>query len=300
MKTVFLDDKLMEAFVFMDPYDKRDRLILPGSFALGSCVDDERGDEPAGLMICHENRDRLVVDWLYTEAKYRGIGIGSSLLKLAFEEAKARGLSEVSALVSDEYETNGAEWRCGEFFANDVFSDMEEGEKVLIFDQKQIAEVLAEEENNKQAATRTMVERISALSEDEQEAAKQYFDSRYSGDLSLDGNAAFSLSDGDMSFAIVDGDSCDGILLMYHGEESWYPFALEARDEKSTETLIRTALFYLEDHVAVKEMAEVLLQRSKTEQLLDRLGIRGEKYEVVNYVAKISDYEEQKKVSGNS
>ncbi|MCR5235692.1 MAG: GNAT family N-acetyltransferase [Lachnospiraceae bacterium] len=91
-------------------------------------MEKEDEDVPAGIIVCTRDKDTLVIEWLYTVPEYRGLGIASELMFLAFEEAEASGLKKVAARISEEYEDNDLGWDTWSFFENDVFTGIEEDE----------------------------------------------------------------------------------------------------------------------------------------------------------------------------
>ena len=121
MKTVLLTGSNLTRFLNMDPFDQAEVLGLEGSFALGITADTDGMDDPAGILIACAEDDRLVIRWIYVLPKYRGNGYGSELMYFAFEEAKRRGLSEVSARINERFEDAGLYWDLDSFFINGSF-----------------------------------------------------------------------------------------------------------------------------------------------------------------------------------
>ena len=111
----------------------------------------------------YEGDDSLVIEWMYTLPAYRGIGVGSHFLELAFEEAKGRGLSDVTVRISEEYLRNGLFWDPEEFFYNDVFTQEDAEASEWQTTMSRLSRILAKQEKENERAARD--EGIVALSE---------------------------------------------------------------------------------------------------------------------------------------
>ncbi|MBO6214278.1 MAG: GNAT family N-acetyltransferase, partial [Lachnospiraceae bacterium] len=142
MKTVQLYGDYLRFFLPMDPFHQADMLAIDGSFALGTTVDGEDGsDIPAGLLIASRESDRLLIRWLYVKPGYRGEGIGSELMRLAFTEASMLGMTEVAARITEDYDEAGLYWDTDSFFTNDVFSEYEDMLPELHFSVNEISKI---------------------------------------------------------------------------------------------------------------------------------------------------------------
>ncbi|MCR5054926.1 MAG: GNAT family N-acetyltransferase [Lachnospiraceae bacterium] len=118
MKSVRLDQELAGYFFALDPFNCLNKLELPGCFAIGGFLETEDGDKPVSIVVFEVADDRLLIHWMYTLPEHRGEGLGSELLILVFEEAKSRGLTEVAARISDEYDVRAFNWHSWDFFVN--------------------------------------------------------------------------------------------------------------------------------------------------------------------------------------
>lgn len=105
MKIFRLTKKDRELFLDMDPLYMMDRLELPGAFALAAVVEQkETGEElPAGLAICMDTGNSMIVQWLCVAVKYRKQGIGEGLLAAVFDAAVQLKYSSVCAYINTEY-----------------------------------------------------------------------------------------------------------------------------------------------------------------------------------------------------
>lgn len=124
MKILRLTKNQAGLFADMDPLMMLEKLEFPGYFALGVIESDTHmGEEvPAGLMLCSLLEDRLIIEWLYVAADFRGQGIGENLLTTVFEMATKSNLKKVCAYVNQEY---GRELLCtGEegYFTDRLFT----------------------------------------------------------------------------------------------------------------------------------------------------------------------------------
>lgn len=92
-------------FQQMDPLMYLERLDIPGYFALGAIIEDEKNriDKPVGLMICLAVSDGLVIEWLGISEDYRLQGFGEEMLVKAFEIANENGLENLYAYFCGEY-----------------------------------------------------------------------------------------------------------------------------------------------------------------------------------------------------
>ena len=105
MKKVILNDEILDSFLFMDMYERTDRLGLRGSFALGAVMERDEEDVPAGIIVCTRANDTLVIEWLYTVPEYRGLGLGRRVVEEA--ETWARELGYVTVAIDARVEAVG-------------------------------------------------------------------------------------------------------------------------------------------------------------------------------------------------
>lgn len=105
MKIVQLTRSDRELFLDMDPLDKMELLEFPGAFALAAVVEQEEtgADIPAGLTICRDTGESMIVHWLCVSEKYRRQGIGERLLAAVYDAAGKAGYPTVCAYLNHEY-----------------------------------------------------------------------------------------------------------------------------------------------------------------------------------------------------
>lgn len=296
MKTIMIDKNTKDAFSHMDPFECMDRLSEPKSFALGVIFQYSDGDVPVGLMVCTEEDDRLVIQWLFVDSDYRENGIGSFLLMMAFEEAAGRGLSEVAARISDEFDWADTSLDSWGFFENGIFSTVEEGEKEARVNMSELTPRLEKDARiNEKAAASKDVRSLSSLSRQELNDAISALKKLYSKKMDMSIEDAFALSDKDMSFVKKSGDDYSGMLLMKKGDRNWYQLFLQTEDPEDDELLLRTALFYSEDYVQIRDDISIEIKRPAIENLLDDISLPVKKYDVNYLVARTRDYEKMKK-----
>ena len=296
MKTVLLGTKeIRDSFRFMDPYEQMDLLGLPGAFALGTTEEKGEKDVPAGLCVVTQGEDHLVITWLYTRPEYRGTGIGSHLMELVFEEAKARDLSDVMVRISGEYLTGGLLWDPESFFDNDVFTREEEEASEWHTTMERISKFLiGEEEENEKAANDPRVITLSELSRTERREAvlslKAQFRLRFPENFQELMNAA----DGKLSFFLRKGKSYEGVFLSLRTEKVLYPFLMLTAKEEDEETLSRALMYAAEEELRAKDRIRIRCERTRSEQLLRKLRLPADVYAVASFTATTDFYDEQK------
>ena len=294
MKTVLLNQEMLNYFVSMDPFERRDMLTLPGSFGLGAFMEEEKEDIPAGLILCSMEEDRCVIDWIYTAPDYRGEGIASELMYLAFLEARARGLSEVAACISDEYEDNELEWDTWGFFDNEVFSEVEEGGSVLRLKYEDLGKKLLKEEKlNAKAAGDKEILTLGELTAPELKEAAMQLKKKFDGNTYVSVDRALSVAHPGLSILMKTGNKVTGALLIRKAGNTWYPFYLEAPGQEEKEHLVRAAFFHSEEVCHLKENIEIRIRKPVTGKVLHQLDLPGDEYEITCLIAQMKTFNRQ-------
>ena len=102
MKITFMNDKNKDFFTDMDPLLFLEREELKNRLCLVAAMEDEETgfDDPAGVLLISQEKDRLVFEWLYVKEEYRARGVGEKLLLAGCDAAVQQGLPYGSAMVS--------------------------------------------------------------------------------------------------------------------------------------------------------------------------------------------------------
>ena len=296
MKTVLLGSKeIRGVFRSLDPYDRMDLVGLPGAFALGSTVEDEGHDAPAGLCVVVEGDDSLVIEWMYTLPAYRGIGVGSHFLELAFEEAKGRGLSDVTVRISEEYLRNGLFWDPEEFFYNDVFTQEDAEASEWQTTMSRLSRILAKQEKENERAARD--EGIVALSECSKKDFADAFRSlkeRMKLHIPDSFPRLLNSADANLSFFLKDADAYEGVFLCHRTETAVYPYFLAAPNKDDEELLARAALYTAEELLSTRDQIRIRCERMASEELLHKLKLPADIYAVASLTASTAVYDKQR------
>ena len=297
MKTIELHGEYLERFLRMDPFGQACVLGLRGSFALGTTMEQEDGtDKPAALVIVSEEDDRLVINWLYVRPEYRGLSLGSRLMQLVFEEAVARGVSEVCARITDEFEESGVDWNTDSFFVNEVFKDLEVVLSEIRFTMKDLARILDDEaELNEEAASDKSVLPIGVISEKDKQIIIEKLNDNFDVQLSAEAGFLFSAGDENMSFVMVKDGEVRGAIFTRKTGNTWYIYSLVAKEPSDAERLIRTAMYHGEDYAKMTDVICIQPQRKESISLVDKLGIKYSTYGIHYISASVADYKKQKK-----
>ena len=297
MITIRVDTKNKFAFSQLDPFGRLDILKLQGAFAIGSVDDSGEYDVPAALMVCMPEKDRLVVDWMYTLPEYRGQGLGSGLLILAFEEASARGFYDVAARISSEYDGEEGGWDPESFFVNDVFSEIEQDEQVFRTRVSLIEKRLREDEKkNKMSSDRKEVLSLSEISEADFKNVYVSLEKNYGKSFFYPLKTLIQGADPNVSILRIEGRECTGAVFVLKGDFTWYVLGLAPLDYEETEEIIRAALYRFEDYARPDDIIEIMLRRKAAKKALSLLDLPGEEMEICYYTATVSDFEKQKEL----
>ena len=298
MITIKVDAKNKDFFIGLDPVGRLDMLKLPGSFALGAVDETGEFDIPASLIVCTEETDRLVIDWVYTMPEFRGLGLGSELMMLAFEEASGRFLYDVAARISSEYDGEYDGWDPGYFFVNDVFSDIEDEQKVFKTNMSLIEKRLSEDEKkNKRFSD---LEEIVSLSEVNPADLKELLhglEQKHGKGLLYPLESQVFSADPNVSILRIEKRECTGAVFVMRGMHTWYVLGLIPLDLEETEEIVRAALYRLGDYAKPDDAIEIMLRRKAAEKVLSQLDLPGEEYDISYYTATVSDFEKQKELA---
>ncbi len=294
MKTIMIDEKTAHLFRFMDPYDTLDMAALPGAFALGATMEKYGYDDPAAIVVVSCGENQLVTEWMYTRPSYRGYGIGSNLLTLVFEEAKGRGITDVTVRISEEFLTGGLLWDPEQFFINDVFKAEDEAFSEWHTSMEQLSTVLMEDAaRNEAAAKDPMIHKLKDLSMSERSEAVNSLKKNLAGSIPDNFEALVSVADNDLSFVLGERGEYSAVLITFRGDNAIYPYFMDSKDHNDEETLARAALYSAEEVVAGSEKIVIRCERKFTEDLLNKLRIPAEIFRVVTLTAKTEDYDRQ-------
>ncbi len=301
MKNVLLNQETLSWFVSMDPFEKRDMLLLPGSFGFGSFVEEQKEDIPAGLIICSEEEDRLVIDWIYTSPEYRGLGIASELMYMAFEEASARELSEVVAAVSDEYEDNDLGWDTWGFFDNEVFSEVEESGSVLRLRYEDLdKKIRMEEKLYREAIESNNICTLAELSALKLKNAVSSLKKKYGKFAVISVERALAAADPDVSILFKTEDDVTGAFLIRKAGHTWYPFWLEGQKEEDKVQMIRAALYQSEEACHLGDDIEIRFRKPVSRSVAGKVGLPGTEYEVTCLLARMDAFHRQKQLTNEA
>ncbi len=296
MKIVQLYGEHLKKYKPMDPFDRFDVLAMPKSFALGAAVEiEENKSKPVGVLVAEETDDRLEIVWMYVSPKFRGKGVGSSLMKMAFEEALARGLSQVGARISDEFDTLGLPWFSDLFFVNDVFSGYEDSTPETVFLVSDMSGLLfREDEANEKAIKDKRLIPLKNLKTPELKKLNEDIAKAYGSLILTPVDDVIRISDGDLSFVLYENESFTGAFFIRHTGVTWYTLALVGKNDEDLDTLIRAALYYSEDITRPNERVCVSPNRQQTAGIFEKFDFKGKTYGVHYIVAKMKDYIKQK------
>ncbi len=297
MKTIRLDSNLVDAFRGLDPFETLDMLAMRGCFALGTVTDfDEGVNEPAALLVAMIEDDRLVIHWLFVRPEYREMGMGSYLMLLAFEEADRRNLSQVVARISDEYDRDDPDFNSWDFFANDIFKGVEEGECVWRVPMSKLSKMLAKDTvlNERVIATPGLI-RMKDMSVADRNAAIKNIKTHFAVNMEIPLEDLLKTADPEMSFFRKKKDGYVGMILVRKSTNTRYFYEIDALDETDEELLLRASLYYSEDFVKMTENIEIGIKKKSFESLLEEIKLPGEKYAVNYLTASIKDFRKMKK-----
>lgn len=297
MKFVHVDMELAGYFLMLDPFNCLNKLVLPGCLAFGAFRETQNGDEPVSIIICQDIDDRLVIHWMYTVPEFRGKATGSRLLILAFEEAAARGVEDVAARISDEYDIKAFNWHSWDFFVNEVFSGVEDGEVEWVLNMGDLSDLLSREsKRNESAATKQGVAQLNSLSNKEISECIKDLENAFCRTQEGNITDAVAVADADMSFCRIERGRCTGMLLTRRFGATWYPYALITDDEEDEEILVRAAMYYSEEYLQLGDRIEIDVKRTTVKKLLEELQVPGQVYDVAYLTATIKDYMKQKRL----
>lgn len=200
-------------FQQMDPLMYLERLDIPGYFALGVIIEDEksRTDKPVGLMICSVATDGLVIEWLGISEDYRSQGFGEELLVKAFDIAKENGLKNLYA------------YFCGEY-GRELVCDREETyfrEKLFVKEKKLSGEWLTDLRTlervpymSKKASILHKAIPLSTMNANEVRNVLSILDEKEEGAKVYSVKGKRQILDLDLSLVMYDGDRvCAGLLV---------------------------------------------------------------------------------------
>ena len=296
MKTVRINEKIAGAFSGLDPFETLDRLPVKGSFVLGTVSEEDEFDEPVGLLVGVIEDERLVIHWLFVDPDYRGEGIGSELLMLAFEEADRRGLSHVVARISDEYDMDDPGWDSWAFFVNDMFKEVQQDESVWRSSMKEMAKLLEKESGiNENFAKAAGVVPLKSLSKQELAEVVNDLNRHFAINMDVPMESLLATADPQLSFVKKNKkDDCVGVIILRRGRQTWYVDALYSVDDGDEETLLRAVLHNGQDVFKVTDRIEIVMKKKSVESLLDEIKMPGKKYAVSYLSASVSDYRKMK------
>ena len=295
MKIILLNEKNVNAFRELDPFETLDRFSDPECLALGAVSQVGRFDEPAGLLVYTIEQDRLIIHWLFVRSEFREHGLGSYLLMLAFEEADRRDLAQVAVRISDEYDMDDPEQSSWEFFVNDIFKEVEEDEYVWRTSMKEMIKILDRDNViNENASSNAGIMNLRALSAKDRNEAIKSLNKHFSVNIEIPIWELLVKSDPDISFIRKNNNDYVGIVAARKKSRTLYVVELYSMDEVDEETLFRAVLSCCEDVAKITDNIEVNIKKRSVERLLDEMKMPGKKFNVQYLTADIDDYRKMK------
>ena len=295
MKIILLNEKNVNAFRELDPFETLDRFSDPECLALGAVSQVGRFDEPAGLLVYTIEQDRLIIHWLFVRSEFREHGLGSYLLMLAFEEADRRDLAQVAVRISDEYDMDDPEQSSWEFFVNDIFKEVEEDEYVWRTSMKEMIKILDRDNViNENASSNAGIMNLRALSAKDRNEAIKSLNKHFSVNIEIPIWELLVKSDPDISFIRKSDNDYVGIISARKESRTLYVVELYSMDDVDEETLFRAVLSCCEDVAKITDNIEVNIKKRSVERLLDEMKMPGKKFNVQYLTADIDDYRKMK------
>lgn len=268
MKILRLTKKDRELFLDMDPLLMMERLEFPGAFALAAVMEQKETDEdiPAGLVICLDTGESIIVQWLCVAVKYRKQGVGEHLLAAVYNVAAQSGYTTVCAYINTQY---GRELICtGEetYLRDRLFTETRTlaGEWVTDIRSLQNISIL----NGRAEAEKVKVIPLRALLPGERREALRLLSGRkYAASLYPVADNLKYL-DMDVSFLLYEGNVLSGGLLIQNAER--IDMQLEGgmlRDY--TENVLYPVYICVESAVGVKALLTAILKAAGAKYAAD-------------------------------
>ena len=210
-------------FSRLDPYGWLTLLECSNVFAYGCMTEADEDDEVqpvAGLVIASATQEELTVYWLAVGETAEGLGLGSLLLRKAFEIAVAAGIPGLKAVLGAEYEKEALS-AGGEIFFEERF--FTESRSVTGLWQGTLFDLLKGQAFANVPEDLPEVEALSTCSASRRAAILRQL-------MELDGQLSFydisrepDACDPDISFVITEGEKVLGGLLLRRLSESLLP-----------------------------------------------------------------------------
>lgn len=306
MKIARLTKEQKDFFLDMDPLMMLERLEFPGSFALVAIEQNKRTqrDIPAGLMICSQWKDRLVIEWLYIAIQYRTQGIGEQLLLAAFQTAKQQNLPMLCAYINKDY---GRELICPDeelFFKERLFQQEQQLPGEWFTDLRTLS---MQPFFKRKATSLPQVVSLRKLSATMVRDAIAALANAKGADMlySVAGNS--ELFDSDLSFLIMDGNTVRAALLVQSvtrnlpeerngvivrvSEDILYPALFYAKSEPDVTALLFASLQAANEKYTPDTNVQVILTSSTYSRLLTAI-LPTDQIENKLLIANVDDFEQ--------
>ena len=284
-----INENHLSYFEQFDPYDLLFELKVSKSFALGACVHSAERDKdiPAGLMVAGEVDDRLVVSWLYVAPEYRGLFIGTKLIKLAYEEASARGLEELAVRVTGEYENNDLEWNPGRFFTDVGFLHVEDELPEWTIP----ASVLyGSNDAYKHIDKGLNLIPFSDINDKTKEILYDKIKENFKNQLKYDVEMIESLADPMISYAWVYQKELMGISANARSGNYIYPIAFFVKNASESVPMASNAIGMSEECVKTGDLLRVKCEKLGDEKVMRELSVSADPTSVRCYTKSVAEY----------
>lgn len=308
MKILRLTRKDEALFWDMDPLCMLERLDFPGAFALAAVLEQEgtRGAIPAGLVICRDTGETIIVQWLCVSAKYRRQGIGEQLLAAVYDAAVQAGYTTVCAYLNQEY---GRELLCAgeEIYLKDrLFAETRPLAGEWVTDIRTLERAVLS--NSKKNPENVRVTPLRTLPIGERKGALQLLQEKKRAAALYPVKENLQLLDADISCLFYeDGKLTGGLLVQsverrnaqlqgdtvsYYTEHVLYPVFLCIPSIPAAKPLIAAVLKAAAEKYGADSEVHILLEKSTYAPLVENL-LPGSRIKNWFLIASVDDYLEQ-------
>ena len=225
-------------FEMLDPLGFMDRAEFPDRVVIGTVVEDKKGghDVPAGLLVLRITEKNVTIEWLFVLPELRHHGIGSRLMRLAFDVAQNAGHDRIEAYTCDR---TGRRTLCpfqDEFFDEYSFVKSTElgGEWQESLEGIISAAFVRKGDPDKDSSIalglidREMLPELSSK-------AILLPGACFSYDL----EKCFELADSKVSRVIRSDDELEGVILAQEASNKLYITGMAAKDKRTCDMLVR-------------------------------------------------------------
>ncbi|MCR5032202.1 MAG: hypothetical protein K6A92_05010 [Lachnospiraceae bacterium] len=257
-----------EFFEELDPFEKRELLSLPNTFALGVMEKTEGAIRPVGLLLASISEKSVFIEWMLIFPTDQYKGIGEKLLHMVYQTAILAAADQVGALILPEFRKAPFCKACKSFFEERLFT---ESLSLGADGTYQLADFLETGYGDLSPDEAKRVKAFSLLRSGEKAAIRKKMKSMKKALYTYPAESFESLLDEDLCMVIEEGGELKALFLVIRWKKMLTPVCYFAKEEEDGECVMAAALTAAVSKYGKKQDVFLMMRQEGSKALAEKL-----------------------------